>query len=66
MSPLQEEQYAYLTRQQDNFDNSLITKLSTDSSPKSGIAMLADSAIDLAVHYECAVLLDVNQVHLYA
>ena len=28
------------------------------------MAMLADSAIDLALHNECAVLLDVDYVHL--
>jgi hypothetical protein len=63
---VREKYYTKRRRQTLVFGNSCITKLSTDSSPKSGIAMLADSAIDLAVHDECAVLFDVNQVHLYA
>ena len=50
----------YLTLQPPFLGNSLITKLSTDSSPKSGIAILADSAIDLAVHDKRPVLFNVN------
>ena len=56
----------YLTLQPPFLGNSLITKLSTDSSPKSGIAMLTDSAITLPMNYKRAVLLNVDHVHLYA
>ncbi len=54
----------YRAKQPPHFDNILVTRLSTASSPKSGMAMLADSAIDLALHDERAVLLDVDYVHL--
>ena len=57
---VREKYYTKRNKQTLVFGNSCITKLSTDSSPKSGIAMLADSAIYLAVHDECAVLLDVD------
>lgn len=63
---VREKYYTKRSRQTLVFGNSCITKLSTDSSPKSGIAMLADSAINLAVHDKRAVFLNVNQVHLYA
>ena len=48
-------------RQQPILDNETITMLSTSSSPKSG---LANPSIDLALHNERAVLLNVNYVHL--
>jgi hypothetical protein len=53
----------YLSQQPPFFDNSCITKLSTTSSPKSG---LANPSIDLALDYERPVLLDVDNVHLDA
>lgn len=61
---VREKYYTKRNRQTLVFGNSCITKLSTDSSPKSGMAMLADSAITLPMDYECAVLLNVNHLNL--
>jgi hypothetical protein len=45
------------------FGNSLITMLSTDSSPRSGLA-IPWSAIDFALNRECTVSLYVNEINL--
>ena len=60
--PYKKELYIRTSLQPPRFDNETITISSTDSSPRSG---LANPSIDLAIDYERAVLLDVNQIHLY-
>jgi len=65
-SPLQKELYIRRMRQPPFLDNSLITIWLASSSSSQGQAILAWPSITLPMDYKCAILFNVNHVHLYA